>query len=145
MVEAIRRIKMMICVVSLGFMANTHAADVYVFANSIASGSKLSYSDVEDIFTLRNRRWDNGVPIRVFLLPRDNPLTKWFSVKYLNMTANRYYDIIESRESVGKGNIFVTVNTEIDIMTRVLTTPGSIGYASDAIVLNFDGNVVIVK
>lgn len=122
------------------------ATDVFVIANTISiDGNQLSYSDIEDIFTLRNKKWSNGVPIRVFLLPRNDPRTREFSKKYLNMSANRYFDLIENRESSGKGNIANIVDTEYSIMLKVLTTPGSIGYASDSVVINFSGNIVIIK
>jgi hypothetical protein len=61
------------------------------------------------------------------------------------MSVNRYFDLLEGRESLGKGNLVDVANTEYEIMLKVLTTPGSIGYASDVVVINFSGNIVIVK
>ena len=120
------------------------ASDVFVVANSNIT-RQLTYAEIEDIFTLRNRKWNNGAPIRVYLLPKTNPLTRSFASKYLSMTANRYYDLVEGRESSGKGNITNILDTEYDLMLKVLTTPGSIGYASDLVIINFSGNIVIVK
>lgn len=121
--------------------------EVLVVANNsyLKSDTHLSYSDIEDIFTLRNKKWSNGTPIRVFILPRTNPRTKEFTTKYLSMTPNRYFDILENRESLGKGNIAEIIDTDTGIVLRVLTTPGSIGYTSSSIIVNFGSNLVIVR
>lgn len=138
---------MMIATILFVAPIGVSATDVYVVANTfhMSGGRNLKYSDIEDIFTLRNKRWSNGTAIRVFLLPRSNPITKDFALKYLNMTANRYYDLLESRESSGKGNISEVVDTEIGLMLRVLTTPGSIGYASDSVIVNFSEKIIIIR
>jgi ABC-type phosphate transport system substrate-binding protein len=130
----------------LGLTSCAYASDVFVIANPFAvPGKSLSYSMIEDIFTLRNKKWENGTAIKVYILPRSNPRTKEFTIKYLNMSVNRYFDLLEGRESLGKGNLVDVANTEYEIMLKVLTTPGSIGYASDVVVINFSGNIVIVK
>lgn len=137
---------MMVSLILFVASLNTHATEVYVIANAhVLNGKQLSYTDIEDIFTLRNRKWSNGASIRVFLLPRTNPMTKDFTMKYLNMTANRYYDLIENRESSGKGNIAEIIDTEYGLMLRVLTTPGSIGYASDSVIVNFSEKIIIIR
>lgn len=121
--------------------------DVLVVANSsfLKSDTHLSYSDIEDIFTLRKKKWSNGTTIRVFILPRSNPRTKEFTTKYLSMTPNRYFDILENRESLGKGNIAEIIESDTGIVLKVLTTPGSIGYTTSAIIVNFGNNLVIVR
>src|SRR5574343_72029 len=112
--------------------------DVVVVSNkSSANRTTLSYSDIEDIFTLRNKRWDNGTTIRVFVLSRTNPRTKEFTTKYLGMIPNRYFDIIENRESLGKGNIAEVLDSDTGLVLKVLTTPGSIGYTSSSVIVNF--------
>ena len=126
--------------------ASAYSADVVVIANSFTlDGKELSYAEIEDIFTLRNKRWENGAPIKVYLLPRNDRRTREFTLKYLGMTPNRYYDMIEGKESLGKSNVTNVVETETDVIRKVITTPGSIGYASDIIVINFSGNLTIVK
>lgn len=124
---------------------HANAMDVYVIANTTNTTKYLNYNEIEDIFTLKNKRWSDGSPIRVFVLPRDNVKTRLFTLKYLNMTPNRYYDLIESRESVGKGNITTIVDSEYEILIKVITTPGSVGYASDMIIVNANTGLVIIK
>lgn len=147
---AIKKLKLYVTIALLSFVffipSTANSTNVFVFSNKVGiEDKKLSHSDIEDIFTLRIKRWDNGQPIRVFLLPRTSIVTREFTTKYLNMTASRYYDLIENRESSGKNNIADIVNTEYDILLRVMSTPGGIGYATEAIVINFNGNIVIVK
>ena len=66
-------------------------------------GTIIPRSEIEDIFTLRVKRWNNGIPVKIFLLPREHYATKSFTRKYLGMTASRYYDLIEGRECSGRG------------------------------------------
>ena len=108
-------------------------------------GATIRRSEIEDIFTLRVKRWNNGIPVKIFLLPRDHHATKAFTRKYLGMTSSRYYDLIEGRESSGRGNIFTVLESEVSIIIKVMTTPGSIGYASSAIVANVDGDIITIK
>ena len=140
--KTIRRLIM--CVVAFFAAAKTTADDTFVIVNK-STVERVSYSDVEDVFTLRTKRWVNGVPVKVFLLPRDNPRTKEFAMKYLGMSANRYYDLVEGRESSGRGNIAQVVDTEVKMVIKIMTTPGSIGYASESIVVNVDGDLIIIK
>ena len=138
-------IALMSCLM-LSFSLSGHPMDVYVIANTGTVKTKsLSYSEIEDIFTLRSKRWSDGTSIKVFLLPRNHQRTWLFTTKYLNMTPNRYYDLLESRESSGKGNVFQTVESEYEIMMKILNTPGSIGYASESIIINTGTNLIIVK
>jgi len=151
MVATINKTIIIMMIMTFGFFISPATPvyavdDVFVIANTVfLNGNQLSYSEIEDIFTLRNKKWKNGTLIRVFVLSRSNPRTKEFASKYLNMSANRYFDIIENRESLGKGNIADIIASEHGIMLKVLTTPGSIGYASDSIVVNFNDRILIVK
>ena len=124
---------------------STLADDTFVILNRDGTDRNLTYQDIEDVFTLRSKRWVNGAPVKVFLLPRDNSRTKEFARKYLGMSANRYYDIVEGRESSGRGNIAKVVETESSMLVKVMTTPGSVGYASESIVINLDGDLIIIK
>lgn len=117
--------------------------NVVVIANSF-SGKKLTNSDVEDIFTLRTKKWGNGVPVKVYILSRDNPRTQEFILKFLGMTPNRYFDLLDNKEFSGKGSVD-TLESEYSIMIKVLTTPGGIGYVSESFLTNFSGDVIILK
>lgn len=141
-------LKFIIVLLLTGFLwvQDAHAVDIYVIANVNNHMTKtLTYTQIEDIFTLRSRKWGDGHPIKVFLLPREDARTLAFTSKYLNMTPARYFDIIESQESAGKGNISLTVSNEYEIIIKILTTPGSIGYASDSVIFNNGDAILIVK
>lgn len=105
----------------------------------------FEYSDIEDIFLFRVKKWTTGQPIKVFVLPRDNARTRDFTTKFMNMTPSRYYDIIESKESSGKVSLVQVVDSEYVMIRKISLTPGSVGYISDSLVGNFDNSIVIVK
>lgn len=116
---------------------------VVVIANSFSSTKKLTNAEIEDIFLLRNKKWSNGIPIKVFLLPKDFHRTQEFTLKYLNMTPNRYFDILYSKSQYNKNVDFI--DYEYSVMIKVLTTPGGIGYVSDGFLTNFDGDVNVFR
>lgn len=116
---------------------------VVVIANSFSSTKRLTTAEIEDIFLLRNKKWSNGIPIRVFLLPKDFQRTQEFTLKYLHMTPNRYFDILYNKSPYNK-NVDI-IDYEYSVMIKVLTTPGGIGYVSDSFLSNFDGDVNVFR
>ena len=122
----------------------TFASDsVVVIANSFSNTKRLTHTEIDDIFTFRNKKWLNGIPIKVFLLSKESTKTQEFALRYLNMTPNRYFEIVEGRGVNGKN--YEILDFEYSIMIKVLTTPGGIGYVSETFLTNFNGDVNIFR
>ena len=122
----------------------SYATDsVVIIANSFSNSKRLTPAEIDDIFTLRSKKWNNGIPIKLFLLPKDTQRTQEFTLKYLHMTPNRYFDILDSRTAHNRN--FEILDYEYSVMIKVLTTPGGIGYVSDSFLTNFNGDVNIIR
>lgn len=122
----------------------TFASDsVVIIANKFSNTKSLTNTEIEDIFTFRNKKWPNGIPIKVFLLPKESTKTQEFSLRYLNMAPNRYFEIVDGRGILGKN--YDILDYEYSMMIKVLTTPGGVGYVSDTFLTNFNGDVNIFR
>lgn len=82
------------------------------------------------IFTVRLREWPDGVPIRVFVLPDDNGIHDQFCREQLGMYPYVLRDIWDRLQFTGTGLIPTVVRSEPEMRSRVLSTPGAIGYVS---------------
>lgn len=119
------------------------AESVVIISNTFTNSRRLTPDEIDDIFTLRSKKWNNGIPIRIFLLPKDSQRTQEFTLKYLHMTPNRYFDILDNKSVYSKN--FEVLDYEYSVMIKVLTTPGGIGYVSDSFLTNFNGDVNIIR
>ena len=131
----------------LALKQNAHAGGTVVIANPPSRYDErvLDRESVYLIFTLRTKMWSDGSSVRIFLLPKDSILTRDFSVKYLEMSAFKYFDLIEARQALGRVNVPRVLKSEQEVIIKVLTTPGSIGYANETNANNSnDGFLVIV-
>lgn len=101
----------------------------------------LSRNLLRSVFSMRLRTWQNGVPIQVFVLSDNIPLHSKFAKKKLNVFPYQLRSIWDRLVYSGTGQAPFTVRSEEEMRTKVATTPGAIGYLSEAKV---DGSVKIV-
>ena len=106
-----------------------------VVVNKNAQVVALPSEEVRAIFTLKRSHWDNGLKIKLFLLPRNSVITKQFTYQVLKMPPNMYFDILESNYNSGKTNIPVVLETECSMLLNLSINPGSIGYVFEADIL----------
>lgn len=124
------------------------AFDVYVIANKTIQSymSNLSYSEIETIFTLKSKYIPGtATPIKVFVMEKDSNQTKKFVRKYLNMSPERYFDLIESRESSGRGDIAAIMDSESQMAVSVVNKSNTIGYVSPNMAFVVEDKVIIIK
>lgn len=142
--KSIFRLMVFFVILIITPIKRTFAADsVVVIANSFSNTKKLTNTEIDDIFTFRSKKWSNGIPIKVFLLPKESTKTQEFTLRYLNMTPKRYFEILDAK-GISEKN-FEVVDYEYSMMIKVLTTPGGIGYVSDTFLTNFNGDVNIFR
>ena len=121
------------------------AAATEVVVNKNAQVAALPSEEVRAIFTLRRSHWDNGLKIKLFLLPRNSVITKQFTYQVLKMPPNMYFDILESNYNLGKTNIPVVLDTEHSMLLNLSINPGSIGYVFGADILLDAPNLRVLK
>jgi ABC-type phosphate transport system substrate-binding protein len=111
-----------------------------VVANGGVKESPMRRVTVRAIFYGTITRWDNGRPIVVFVLPPDHPASKDFAWNVLNVTPYSFEEKISSMVATRDGNPPHVLNTEMEMLRAVASTPNSIGYLSSFIVVNNASN-----
>lgn len=119
-----------VLLLSVSFAASpqdeTFAADVIV-SPSLASIT-LDRSFLRAVFTMRVREWPDGTPIRVFVLPDDNPLSDVFYRERLGMYSYVLRRAWDRMVFTGTGFAPTVLESEKEMIQRVRSTPGAIGY-----------------
>lgn len=103
--------------------------------------SYLSKNLLRSVFSMRLRTWQDGVPIRVFVLPDDAPLHSIFAKKKLNVFPYQLRSAWDRLVYSGTGQAPLVVHSEEEMREKIATTPGSIGYLNEN---KIDGSVQVV-
>ncbi|SER75248.1 hypothetical protein SAMN05421690_10668 [Nitrosomonas sp. Nm51] len=80
------------------------------------------------IFSMRLRTWPNGLVIKVFVLPDDNPLHHRFSKEQLSLFPYQLRQSWDRLVFSGTGQAPITVASDEEMYNRIKNTPGAIGY-----------------
>ncbi|HEY0680915.1 MAG TPA: hypothetical protein VGD45_01150 [Steroidobacter sp.] len=104
----------------------TFAADVIVSPS--LSEIALDRSLLRAVFTMRVREWPDGTPVRVFVLPDDNPLSDVFYRERLGMYSYVLRRAWDRMVFTGTGLAPTVVGSEKEMIERVRSTPGAIGF-----------------
>ena len=94
----------------------------------------LSQNALNAIFGMRLRKWEDGSPIRVFVLPDDDPLHITFSKYVLHVFPYQLRSAWDRLVFSGTGEEPIKVNSEQQMRTVVSLTPGAIGYLSKSMI-----------
>ena len=105
---------------------DTSAADIIVSPS--LTNVTLDRSLLRAVFTMRVREWPDGTPIRVFVLPDDNPLSDLFYREQLGMYSYVLRRAWDRMVFTGTGFAPTVVASEKEMIQRVRSTPGAIGY-----------------
>ena len=118
-------------------IANAALADnspVIVVNPAIYSKDILSQSALSAIFGMRVREWEDGSPIKVFVLPDDNPLHIAFSKNILHVFPYQLRSAWDRLVFSGTGEEPIRVKSEQQMRALVGSTPGAIGYLSRSMI-----------
>lgn len=89
---------------------------------------ELDRSLLRAVFTMRLRKWPDGSPIRVFVLPDDNPLSDRFYREQLGMYSYVLRRAWDRMVFTGTGFAPTVVQSEEEMRERVRSTAGAIGF-----------------
>lgn len=103
-----------------------HSVDVIV--SPALTSTKLDRGLLRAVFTMRVRQWPDGVPIRVFVLPDGHPLSDQFYRERLGMYSYVLRRAWDRMVFTGTGLAPTIVQNEQEMIQRVRSTPGAIGY-----------------
>lgn len=112
----------------LGCTAETIDAQELIANMGLAKGN-LSRNEARLFFTMRLQYWSDNQPVKVFVLPDDHALHGAFSKAILGLFPYQLRRVWDRQLFSGTGQVPVTVGNEDEMLRRVASTPGAIGYA----------------
>ncbi len=99
-----------------------------MIVNSGVSTKEITTNEAQLYMTSRLKEWPNGVPVKVFVLPDDNPLHRRFANAVLGLFPYQLRRVWDRQLFSGTGQVPSTVANEAEMIRRVSTTPGALGY-----------------
>lgn len=104
---------------------------INVIVHVSANVEQLTTSQLRRIYSKRKLRWDNDLPIVVFVLPNQHPLHQKFSLDILHIFPYQLDRIWNKLTYSGIGTAPIVVPTPKELLNAVAHTPGAIGYVDD--------------
>lgn len=102
----------------------------------------LSKSSLRAIFGMRLHAWPDGTAIRVFVMPDDAPLHAAFSKEKLNVFPYQLRSAWDRLVFSGTGQAPDTASSPEEMLAKVASTPGAIGYLPKS---KIDGRVNVLE
>jgi hypothetical protein len=128
----IRRVQLLLASLLLSMLSATAPAEetlvVQVIVSPTLATVPLDRSLLRAVFTMRVRQWPDGSPIRVFVLPDDDPLSDLFYREQLGMYSYVLRNAWDRMVFTGTGFAPTVVRSEKEMNELVRTTPGAIGF-----------------
>ncbi len=90
--------------------------------------TSLNRSEAGLLFSLRAQRWADGQDVKVFVLPDDNKIHSGFLKKVLGLFPYQLRRVWDRQVFSGTGQAPITVSSEAEMIDRVSSTRGAIGY-----------------
>jgi hypothetical protein len=128
----LRRVPQLLASLLLLMLSATAPAEetpaVQVIVSPTLATVPLDRSLLRAVFTMRVRQWPDGSPIRVFVLPDDDPLSDLFYREQLGMYSYVLRNAWDRMVFTGTGFAPTVVRSEKEMNELVRTTPGAIGF-----------------
>jgi ABC-type phosphate transport system substrate-binding protein len=122
------------------FVSQSASAQVAVIAHKDAPAESLSKNQVVDFYSADIKLWSNKTPVIIFDLKPSGEVKETF-YKFLGKTPSRMKSIWLKKLLMGEGEPPQALPSEEEMIKKVASTPGAIGFASKAKV---NGGVKIV-
>lgn len=121
---------LLLLLLAIGASHELRAQSVEIIVNPDIDGIQLDRDLLRAIFTMRLRSWPAGPPVRVFVLPDNDPVSDRFYREQLGMYSYVLRSAWDRMVYTGTGLAPTIVHSEEEMRQRVLATPGAIGYVS---------------
>jgi ABC-type phosphate transport system substrate-binding protein len=127
----------------LFWAGSASATDSYeVITNPAVTEKTLSKTPLRAIFGMRLQTWPDGTAIKVFVMPDDAPLHAAFSKEKLNVFPYQLRSAWDRLVFSGTGQAPETVTSQEEMLAKVASTPGAIGYLTKS---RIDGRVNVLQ
>lgn len=104
------------------------AAAVEVIVNRNVAGTSLAQSSARAFFGMRLNRWPDGRPVQVYVLPDGHPTHVALCKEQLNLYPYQLRQSWDRLVYSGMAQAPIEVANEEEMISRVATTPGALGY-----------------
>lgn len=101
-----------------------------MIANAALECRSLTGNQARLFFIMRLRQCPDGSPVRVFVLPDDHELHAAFAKTVLGLFPYQLRRVWDRQVYSGTGQAPETLRSEREMLERIGTTPGAIGYAA---------------
>ncbi len=101
---------------------------VRTVVNAGLSQDSISKQGLRAIFKMRLKRWNDGTPIRVFVLEDRHDLHRNFCKQVLNIFPHQIRRIWDQAIYSGSGQAPTLLKSKQEMLDTVASTPGAIGY-----------------
>lgn len=105
-----------------------HAAAVEVIVNRGVAGASLAQASARAFFGMRMTKWPDGRPVQVFVLPDGHAVHAALCKEQLNLYPYQLRQSWDRLVYSGMAQAPIEVATEEEMISRVATTPGALGY-----------------
>lgn len=113
----------------------TQASEHYkVIAHPDVDQESISANALRAIFSMRMKTWPNNKLVKVYVLPDDHPLHQMFSKETLNVFPYQLRANWDRLVFSGTGQAPTTVSSYEEMLRRIASTPGSIGYLESSFI-----------
>lgn len=103
-------------------------AQVAVVANKSVSDGSVNASKLSDIYILKAKTWSNGQGIVLFTLKDDNTANKCFGS--FGKSSAELKKLWMKLQLTGEGQAPEAVGSDDEILNKVASTPGAIGFVN---------------
>lgn len=133
--------------VSLAILCSTAIAQEVIVNPDVADRS-VSQSTLRAIFSMHTRQWPNGKPVKVFVLPDEDTVHISFAKGVLNTFPHQLRRSWDLLVYSGYGQAPTVVESPKEMLQKVSSTPGAIGYLPEEYMIkggNKNENVLIIQ
>lgn len=123
-----RMIRAVLFIVWWIYAGGTWAAEIIVHPG--VKVKTLTVNETRSLFGMRQLTWPGDVPVRVFVLPEQHALHAVFCREILNIYPYQLRIFWNRLVYSGTGQAPTEVATEQEMLARVASTPGAIGYVN---------------
>lgn len=115
---------------SIILLSSVHVHAGGVVVNTGVSEISVSRQFLLSAFAMRTKRWPDGTPIQVFVLPDENPHHIRFVKSSLHIFPYQLRNIWDRAVFSGSGQSPHIVQSEEEMLERIRTVKGAVGYTS---------------
>ncbi|MDR4651546.1 MAG: hypothetical protein MRJ52_03995 [Nitrosomonas sp.] len=140
------KIKTVLCLMLLLLVTGkTQASEHYkVIVHPDVEQESVTANVLRAVFSMRMKTWPNGRLIKVYVLPDDHELHQVFSKETLNVFPYQLRANWDRLVFSGTGQAPTTVTSYEEMLRRIASTPGSIGYLKSSFISD-DVHVLQIK